>query len=133
MIYAQIKDGTVRNVILLDDLSISHLFSDGFDYFIDVTAMSPRPEIGWSYVDETFSRVETVGPDPLVGTASLVNGQVTVLNTNVVEGGRISLTSQEVIGPSGDLSVDNIVTGVSFDIISTESNENSIIAYQIIV
>lgn len=133
MIYAQIKDGTVRNVILLDDLSISHLFSDGFDHFIDVSAFSPRPEIGWTYVDDTFARVEAVGPDPFVGTASLVSGRVTVLNKNVVEGGQIPITCQDSIGPSGELSVENIVAGVSFDIISTESAENSIIAYQIIM
>ena len=55
MIYAQIKDGLVRNVIVLDDPSIVDLFYvsplDGsrFDVVERIDHLTPVPQIGWEY------------------------------------------------------------------------------------
>lgn len=55
MIYAQIKDKILKNTIVLDNVNIVHLFSNGFDYCIDITEINPRPSIGWIYDNDTFS------------------------------------------------------------------------------
>jgi hypothetical protein len=60
MIFAQILNGIIKNAIVLEDLSLSHLFSENFDYFIDVTDMTPRPGISWTYDSES----ETFTPPP---------------------------------------------------------------------
>lgn len=54
MVYAQIKDGKVKNTIILD--SYDATFLTGFDYLVDVTSVSPVPGIGWSYNGSDFSK-----------------------------------------------------------------------------
>lgn len=54
MIFAQIKDGQVKNTIVLEDLNLVPLFKQGFDECIRVDEMNPTPSIGWSYVDREF-------------------------------------------------------------------------------
>lgn len=55
MIYAQIKNGIVRNLIVLDDDSLAHLFAEGYDLCIRVDQLDPQPCIFWSYDGENFS------------------------------------------------------------------------------
>lgn len=55
MIYAQILNGIIQNIIVLDDPNISSLFSQGFDYFIRIDNLSPTPQIGWLYDGNNFS------------------------------------------------------------------------------
>lgn len=55
MIWARIKKGIVTNCIVLDDLSLKDLFSEGYDYFIRVDELDPQPGIAWSYDGKTFS------------------------------------------------------------------------------
>lgn len=50
---ALIKFDSVLNVIIADDSFIEHI-SNEYDHVIDVTGMSPRPGLGWSYVDGEF-------------------------------------------------------------------------------
>ncbi len=58
MIFAQIKDNVVENCIVLDDLSLESLFAEGFDAFIRIDEMDPRPGVGYSYVDGIFTPPE---------------------------------------------------------------------------
>lgn len=55
MLYAQIKNGIVENVIILDDVALIPKFSEGFDYFIRVDEMDPQPGVLWLYDGEKFS------------------------------------------------------------------------------
>lgn len=47
---ALIKSEAVVNVIIADDNFIEHI-SKEYDAVIDVTELSPRPGIGWSYIE----------------------------------------------------------------------------------
>lgn len=53
MIFAQILNDVVKNTIVLEDLSLSSMFSENFDHFIDITDMTVRPGINWSYDPNT--------------------------------------------------------------------------------
>jgi hypothetical protein len=54
MNYAQIKNGQVENIIVLEDDSLIAHFSDGFDYFVSVDGLDPMPRLGWSYDGTNF-------------------------------------------------------------------------------
>jgi len=54
MNYAQIKNGIVENIIVLEDDSLIQTFSDGFDSFVVVDGMDPMPQIGWGYDGTNF-------------------------------------------------------------------------------
>lgn len=55
MVYAQIKDNKVVNTIVVNEDTPLELFSEGYDYFLRIDEMSPRPAIGWSYDGEEFT------------------------------------------------------------------------------
>lgn len=55
MVYAQITNGIVQNTVILEDASLESLFSDGFDYFIQIDNLNPQPGIGWGYDGTNFS------------------------------------------------------------------------------
>lgn len=60
MIYAQVKDSKIVNVIILDDESLKPLFLEGFDYLVEISLDPGDPAIGWSYDpnSQTFSPPE---------------------------------------------------------------------------
>lgn len=55
MIYAQIKDGLVKNTIVVDEETPLNLFSVGFDYLLRIDNLSPVPGINWSYDGSSYS------------------------------------------------------------------------------
>lgn len=55
MIFAQILNGVVQNTIVLDDMKLASLFSQGFDHFVRIDNLELVPSIGWSYDEENFS------------------------------------------------------------------------------
>lgn len=55
MKYAQIKNGMVQNVIVIDDSSLVSLFGKNFDDIIKVDEVYPNPGPGWSYDRNTYS------------------------------------------------------------------------------
>lgn len=54
-IYAQVLNGVVINMIVLNDDSLISLFSQGFDCIVRTDTLSPTPCIGFTYDGETFS------------------------------------------------------------------------------
>lgn len=62
MIFAQVKDGIVKNIVVLDDMGLAPLFSEGFDYFIRVDQIPNYPGPGDSYDGVNFARQ----PDPVI-------------------------------------------------------------------
>lgn len=62
MIYAQIKDGKVKNTIVIDDVSLLHLFTEGFDYCLKIDDVEPQPGVGWGYDEGSDSY--TLPPPP---------------------------------------------------------------------
>ena len=52
MIYAGVKNSIVVNCLVF---KIEPVRGHGFDDLIDITDMSPRPGIGWSFTDGEFS------------------------------------------------------------------------------
>jgi hypothetical protein len=54
MIYAQIKDGIVKNRIVVEDVSLDiSIFAVGYDLCIRVDEMSPEPQVDWLYDSQT--------------------------------------------------------------------------------
>jgi hypothetical protein len=49
MIYGQILNNIVLNIIELDDSTLIPLFTEGYDYCIEIDALSTIPNIGWYY------------------------------------------------------------------------------------
>jgi hypothetical protein len=49
MIYAQISNGVIQNIIVLDDPTLEPLFVKGFDYLIRIDNLNPQPCMGWNY------------------------------------------------------------------------------------
>ena len=66
------------------------------------------------------------------GTATLVDGSVTVSNTNVTSTSRIIPVHKTFIGAPGELAIENVVSGTSFDIVSSSSTDNSTVTYTVI-
>jgi len=52
MKYAQIKDGIVKNIIVLDDVSLLPLFLEGFDFIIEVSEEPGSPGRRWGYTEQ---------------------------------------------------------------------------------
>jgi len=55
MIYAQIKNLVIKNTIILNDLTLSVLFSEGFDAFIRIDELNPQPGVRWTYDGTSFT------------------------------------------------------------------------------
>lgn len=55
MIYAQIANGLIQNIIVLEDESLIEHFTEGFDYLIPLDGIDPAPHIGWAYDGSEFS------------------------------------------------------------------------------
>lgn len=55
MVFAQIKNGIIKNTIVLDDESQIELFNfdpltnDPYDEILQINQLYPRPGIGWTY------------------------------------------------------------------------------------
>ncbi len=54
MIYAQIRDGIVKNTIVVDETTPMNLFSQEFDYFLRIDNLSIIPGIGWNYDGDDY-------------------------------------------------------------------------------
>lgn len=65
MLFAQINDNVIQNIIVLDNSSMSSIFSAGFQYFIQVDILNPQPDVGWTYDGTTFSPPMPIGPSAL--------------------------------------------------------------------
>lgn len=72
------------------------------------------------------------GSNAKMGTATLVAGTVTVNTTAVTANSRIFVFVQTPGGTQGFLSVANRVAGTSFDILSTDGSETSVVAWILI-
>lgn len=55
MLYAQIKDSQVVNIVVADNEEILPLLKEGFDFLIRVDEMSPAIKIGGLYDGNSFS------------------------------------------------------------------------------
>ncbi len=72
------------------------------------------------------------GANASIGTATLVAGTVTVATTAVTGSSLIFISRETAGGTLGHLSLDNIVAGTSFDIISDEAADTSTVNWWII-
>ena len=54
MIYAQIKNNTVQNIIVLQDTSLVSVFTEGYDYCVRIDNLPEVPSIGWAYDGQNF-------------------------------------------------------------------------------
>src|SRR5271165_1689723 len=54
-VYAQVLKNTIVNTIVLNDPSLIPLFSDGYQYFVEIDQLDPEPGIGWAYDGQKFS------------------------------------------------------------------------------
>lgn len=75
MIYAQIKDGIVRNIILLNDAGLASHFAIGFDSCDRIDDIDPVPGIGYTVSGGVYTP-----PVPLGYTVDKVNylGRITM-------------------------------------------------------
>jgi hypothetical protein len=65
MLYAQINNNTVVNIIVLNNASQISTFSAGFQYFVQIDQLVPEPEIGWTYDGNIFSPSLIQGTTPM--------------------------------------------------------------------
>lgn len=49
MIFAQVLNNQIQNVIDLEDASLLPLFQDGFDSLVQIDTLDPQPGIGWIF------------------------------------------------------------------------------------
>lgn len=54
MIYAQIKNNTVINTIVLDKVELEPIFANGFDALVRIDNLDIIPGINWSYINGEF-------------------------------------------------------------------------------
>lgn len=64
MVYAQVLNGLIQNIIVLKDSSLLPIFSQGFDYCIQVDNLNPEPMIGWLYDGVNFSQPTPISITP---------------------------------------------------------------------
>jgi len=60
MIYAQILNSLIVNVIQIDDVTAVPLFTVGYDDCIQIDTITPQPTIGWSYDGTNFTNQVTL-------------------------------------------------------------------------
>ncbi len=60
-VWAQIKNGVVENAIVLNDESLIPIFSEGFDYFVRIDEMDPRPGPQWLFDGQVFTNPDDQG------------------------------------------------------------------------
>ena len=60
MKFAQIKNGIVESVIVLEDESLAPAFGQNFDQILNVTNANPQPSAGWTYDGQTFTQPPSV-------------------------------------------------------------------------
>lgn len=72
------------------------------------------------------------GANEFVGTATLVNGTVTVANTSVTANTIIMLTPQSEVDTPGFVSVTSRVAGTSFTIGSSTATDDSVVGWLLI-
>jgi hypothetical protein len=63
MVFAQIKNGIVKNIIILDEGTDSTPFSNGFDFFKRIDNLSDKIGKNWNYSDPDIWTPPTV-PSP---------------------------------------------------------------------
>ena len=59
MIYAQIKENIVTNILYVTDSSVLNSFDSDFSYD-DITNVSPVPGVGWTYVSSGVYTAPTI-------------------------------------------------------------------------
>lgn len=64
--YAQIKNGKVQNIIVLEDPNLKSLFGKGFDALVEITQEPGHCQIGWNH----DSKTNRFFPDPSKETES---------------------------------------------------------------
>lgn len=55
MIFALVKSNKVVNIALVDDPDVVMHLERTYSWVVDITDLTPRPSIGWSYVDGVFA------------------------------------------------------------------------------
>jgi hypothetical protein len=78
MNYAQIANGSIQNVIVLEDDSLLDHFTQGFDFLIPLDELDPTPQIGWLYDGTNFT-----APAPVVPPIVPLNTQVTAVEFGI--------------------------------------------------
>src|SRR5277367_6533990 len=57
MIYAQVKNCVIQNVIILNDENLVHLFEKGFDHCLRIDHLNPQPALGWFHDGKNFMKL----------------------------------------------------------------------------
>jgi len=100
MVFAQIKNGNVVNIIALNDESLIPRFSEGFDAFIRVDGMLPypSPNAGW-----TYDGVNLIPPPPKSPS------QLDMLNKKIAD--------YEELGPKliRQIKINNTLAGITVE------------------
>lgn len=75
MKYAQIKDGLVKNIIIVDDEVPLDTFKEGFDEIVKLDKPNLDPDIGFKYDGKDFVKVDSVFPQDDDIVEASPNGQ----------------------------------------------------------
>lgn len=92
MIFAQVLNNIVMNVLVVPDGSTTDQYSVGFDSCVDVTSITPQPGVYWTYENSVFSHLilfdVTYTPGIPTGTGTTITPFTMVSNdfdVNVVD------------------------------------------------
>lgn len=87
MIYAQITTGLIVNIVEIEDSTLVPIFSQGYDYCVQIGNLTPIPTIGWGYIpyNNTFavppSNLPTIKTDIDQGNYTIL--QYSLFNTGL--------------------------------------------------
>jgi hypothetical protein len=89
MIYAQITNNLIVNLIELDDPALIPLFQQGYDYCIRIDNLSSMPTVGWAYnpVDPITTAFSPVAQYSVSSSAVFGNQIILQWNTMNVSNG----------------------------------------------
>lgn len=115
-------DGTTRNLIVVKSLATFADASNNIQVLIEPDGTTQIKK-GLKISDAANGRM---------GRATLVAGTVTVSNTSVTADSNIFMSRQSSSTLAGEIYIDNIIAGTSFDIVSTSVTDDAEIAWMIV-
>lgn len=102
MIYAQIRNELIVNTIILNDADDLHLFTDSFDYVLQIDQIYPRPGIGWTFDGIQFSAPASDSQGTVDTSQSDFQESITALNTiNAPTGSDVLMANMSLTPGSG--------------------------------
>jgi hypothetical protein len=84
MIYAQINQNVIANVIDIEDITLVPLFAEGFDLLLRIDGLNIVPSMGWIYNPVTCTFSQPLTQSQSIITDCMIYGNQIVLDWNAM-------------------------------------------------